>query len=155
QESFALQSGAELKNYGLYEPAYQLHIKSTDGKEGSLSLPTRRARGYGRVGERALVSSFDASALRNLKMPVRDLYNSSASLINIKDINGFKIKVDGEEHVGQVYYPDEDEKDQEKVYILDGKNANVENAEAKNLFNRFYGSLIGIQLEGFDIKEQD
>lgn len=159
-EEFFEYSAEKLASYGLDKPQYKITLRSAEGDKVLLIGQAKSSNeAYAMLEGQAQLFSFNRSVLTQAGIPAIDFYDSFAALVNITDVGKLTVTLDGEEYLSTIFNPTRAETDAAKAkgdpepkpaYTLNGKDANVINDNDDNLFTRYYQTVIGVTLAGFD-----
>lgn len=140
----------DLAKYGLDKPAYS--IEYGDGSTTKKILFGKYLEKgtivYAKFPEGKSIFTIDVTPLTFLDTKFSDVLNPFIYLPNINDVNKIDLFIDGKTIVSDITtVKDKSEDDKFKV---DGKDANMEDANGKSLFRAFYSSMIGITMNKYE-----
>ncbi len=148
------------RDYGFAEPRYKITL-SSEATDLTLLISDSVAgdRAYGQIEGKEYFFSFNRSVLTQTGMSALDLYDPFAGLVNIMDVREVLYTQEDENYRSRVFHPTPEEKadakengqpEPEVVYTLNGQDADVTNDSGDHLFTRYYQTLIGVTIDGFD-----
>ena len=160
KEFITYEDDSELVKYGLDNPMYEITIKDTSGNSKTLMIgDTANANTYAKLKDSDLIFSFNSSAISVIGTNFMNYFDVFANLVNIIDVGELDFITEDAKYESLVYHPSPEEienakdkgyEEPEKIYTLNGRDANVENEQGDNLFTRYYQSLIGMHIAGID-----
>ncbi len=142
---------SDLAKYGLDKPAFSIEYgdKSTTKK---LLFGKYLKKGesvvYAKFSDVKSVFTIDVSALTFLDIKFSDIISGFIYIPSINDVNKIDLTMDGKTIVSDITtVKDKSEDDKFKV---DGKDANMKNADGKSLFRNFYQAMIGVTMSKYE-----
>lgn len=94
-------------------------------------------------------------------MPAIDFYDGFVALESIWTVGGIEADLDGKAFDIEVFSPSTEEKNAAKeageeepqtIYIVNGRNANIQDQNDRSYFSAFYQRLIGVMARGLDLE---
>lgn len=145
------ENPSDLAKYGLDKPAFSIEYgdKSTTKKIlfGNY-LKKGESIVYAKFPDGKSVFTIDASELTFLDIKFSDIISSFVYLPSINDVNKIDLTMDGKTIVSDITTVQDNSK--EDKFKVDGKDANMENADGKSLFRQFYQAMIGITMNKYE-----
>ncbi len=150
----------ELGRFGLQTPYYRVTLR-TAGEEKVLLISNQGSSdlAYAMIEGKDYFFSFNRQVLTQTGIPALDFYDKFAALVNITNVGELTLTLGGNRYVSDVFNPTREEIDQAKeqglvepspAYTLNGLDANLTNEHDDNLFTKYYQTLIGVMVSGFD-----
>jgi hypothetical protein len=142
---------SDLAKYGLNKPAYSIEygdgsttkkiLFGKDLQQGSLV--------YAKFFDGKSVFTIDIAPLTFLDMKFSDVINPFVYLPNINDVSRVDLFIDGKTIVSDIAVDTEKKPDEDK-FKVDGKDANMKNADDKSLFKSFCTAMIAITMDKYE-----
>lgn len=157
---FMEYDASEAQSYGLDKPRYEITFRTAEGEKTLLigeSVSDKEA--YAMIKGSPYVFTFNRSLLTQIGQQALDFYSPFAALVDITTVDKLTFASGEDLYVSEVFNPTKDETDAaekagkekpEPSYTLNGRNASYENEKGNNVFTKYYQSLIGVKLAGFD-----
>jgi hypothetical protein len=140
----------DLAKYGLDKPAYS--IEFGDGKTTKKILFGKYLQKgsiiYAKFSDGKSVFTIDVTPLKFLDMKFSDIISTFVYLPSINNVNKIDLFIDGKKIESDITTV-EDKKEDDK-FKVDGKDANMENANGNSLFRAFYSSMIGVTMNRYE-----
>lgn len=159
-ESFLKYEPSKAKEFGLDKPQYEITLKTADAEKTLLiGQSVSDSQAYAMIKGSPYVFKFNRSLLTQTGQSALDFYSVFAALVNISTVDKLTVTLDGKTYVSDIFNPTQDEtkaakdkgqKAPEITYTLNGQNANYENENGDNIFTKYYQSVIGVKIAGFD-----
>jgi hypothetical protein len=144
------ENPADLAKYGLDKPLYA--IEFSNGKDTKKILfgkdVEKGSVAYAKFPEGKTVFTIDISGLTFLDINFREIVDSFVYLTNINDVSKIELQLDGKKTVADISTVEGDSK--KDKFKVDGKDANMENADGKSLFRNFYSAVVGLTLDKYE-----
>ncbi|NCA98612.1 MAG: DUF4340 domain-containing protein [Clostridia bacterium] len=145
---------SNLERFGLVEPKYQITLETLTGKEVVISIGDSAGSGQYYVTSTALpaIMTVQADALTAVDLPLTDYVDRFVALMSIWKVSSVLIDLEGEQHeLGLSIEEGQKTTDEAVELTFDGQNAKIVSQTGENLFSKFYQTLIGIRIDGFDL----
>lgn len=145
------ENPTDLAKYGLDKPAYSIEYgDSTATKKILFGKDVEKgAVVYAKFAEEKTVFTIDISSLTFLDKKLSDVIDKMIYLVNIDQVNKIDLYLDGKKIVSDITTFDDDS-DKEDIFKVDGKDANMNDANGKSLFRNFYSSMIGLIMTQYE-----
>ncbi len=150
----------QVNRFGLNKPYYTITLgKGSEQKVLLISEQGSTDKAYAMIEGSSYVFSFNRSVLTQTGLPALDFYDKFAALVNITNVGTLTATIDNTAYVSRIFNPTSAEIEQAKAdgkpepkpaYTLNGEDANLLNDRSENLFTKYYQTLIGISVAGFD-----
>lgn len=150
--------------YGLDDPEYVITLGDGDV---AVSLTIGSARGdgtsYGMATGIDGIFTVNTQALSKIGMPAIDFFDGFVALESVWTVGAIEAELDGKEFDIEVFSPSPEEKEAAKeagedepqtIYIVNGRNANIQDQNDRSYFSAFYQRLIGVMGRGLDLEAE-
>lgn len=149
-----------ISQFGLDKPSFEIELDSLSTGQSKIIFGRNLSNElmYAMLEGSEFVFTVNRSSVSKLGMPAISFLDSFAALANIQDVKNLNLILDGEKVHSEIFHPSQEEKKADESlknsYLLDGKNADLENEKGKNAFSQFYQAVIGVTLEGFELEAE-